>query len=347
MWEAEQVSEIWITLRTPNRRALTVLVDAPLVVGRDCDGLILADQRVSRRHTGFEPSGDKIQVTDLGSSNGTSVNGTLITGPTLAGPGDLISIGNTVISVQARQEGEGPISGLTTELTPPTNNAMKTSIELVAEAVEQDDPRSMIGAEVVGAEDEPGTLTVLFSDIESSTELAVAMGDAKWFDLLGQHHELVATHVDAHQGRIVKNQGDGYMLCFRSARQALLTAIGIQRDLSRLSTSLLTSNSDSGSETDNDNESTGTGNELRVRIGVHTGEVMMQDDGDLFGKHVIVAARIGALAAGGQILVSNLVKQIAEPRGDISFGPATETALKGIEGVSVIHEVSWMSYVAD
>ena len=340
------MSEIWITLRTPNRRALTVLVDAPLVVGRDCDGLILADQRVSRRHTGFEPSGDKIQVTDLGSSNGTSVNGAVIAGPTLAGPGDLISIGNTLISVQARTEGDGPISGLTTELTPPAGTSMKTSIELVAEAVEQDDPRSMIGAEVVGAEDEPGTLTVLFSDIESSTELAVAMGDAKWFELLGQHHELVATHVDAHQGRIVKNQGDGYMLCFRSARQALLTAIGIQRDLSRLSTSLLTSNSGNKSETGSPG-GTDTGNELRVRIGVHTGEVMMQDDGDLFGKHVIVAARIGALAAGGQILVSNLVKQIAEPRGDITFGPATETVLKGIEGLSVIHEVSWTAYDAD
>lgn len=346
LWEACEVSEIWITLRTPNRRSLTVLVDAPLVVGRDCDGLILADQRVSRRHTGFEPAGDKVQVTDLGSSNGTSINGTVISGPTLAAPGDLISIGNTLISVRSRQDGEDAVRGMTTELTTPATGDAKTSIELVAEAVEQDDPASMIGAEVVGAEDEPGTLTVLFSDIESSTELAVAMGDAKWFELLGHHHELVATHVDAHKGRIVKNQGDGYMLCFRSARQALLTAIGIQRDLARLSGSLLADQPDGSHPEPGGSEDTDTDSaqDLRVRIGVHTGEVMMQDDGDLFGKHVIVAARIGALAAGGQILVSSLVKQIAEPRGDITFGPPLETALKGISGLSVIHEVNWSAF---
>jgi class 3 adenylate cyclase len=76
-------------------------------------------------------------------------------------------------------------------------------------------------------------------------------------------------------------------------------------------------------------------------MGAHTGEVMMQDDGDLFGKHVIVAARVGALAEGGQILVSNLVKQIAEPRGDIPFGPPLETRLKGIEGLALVHEIDW------
>jgi len=328
LWEAGAVPEVWITVRTPNRRPLTVLIDAPLVVGRDCDGLILADQRVSRRHTGFEPMGDKVQVTDLGSSNGTALNDSAITQPTLAGHGDLVTIGNTTISVQTREAASGAAGSFPTQLTTPRDPSMKTSIELVAEAVEQDDPKQMIGAEVVGAEDEPGTLTVVFSDIEASTELAVSMGDSKWFELLGRHHELVSTHVDAHQGRIVKNQGDGYMLCFRSARQALLTSIGIQRDLERLAKSDLLP---------------GTG-ELRVRIGAHTGEVMMQDDGDLFGKHVIVAARIGALAAGGQILVSNLVKQIAEPRGDINFGPPNETNLKGIDGLVVLHEVDWVGY---
>jgi class 3 adenylate cyclase len=166
---------------------------------------------------------------------------------------------------------------------------------------------------------------VVFSDIESSTELAVALGDTRWFELLGEHHRLVTAHVDAHRGRIVKNQGDGYMLCFRSARQALLACIGLQRDLDRASIG------------------TDLGEQLRVRMGAHTGEVMMQDDGDLFGKHVIVAARIGALAEGGQVLVSNLVKQIAEPRGDIPFGPAMEARLKGIEGPTLVHEIDWVA----
>lgn len=342
--------EIWITLRTPNRRALTVLVDAPLVVGRDCDGLILADQRVSRRHTSFEPTDDGLRITDLGSSNGTAINGAAINAPTAAKPGDVITIGNTLISVQTREDGDSPVGALPTELATPNNPSMKTSIDLVAEAVENDDSRNIIGAEVVGAADEPGTLTVVFSDIESSTELAVSMGDAQWFDLLRRHHELVAAHVDAHQGRIVKNQGDGYMLCFRSARQALLTAIGIQRDLDRLSASIMprrVPTTDGNDDPDAATTPPEATDALRVRIGAHTGEVVMQNDGDLFGKHVIVAARIGALATGGQILVSNLVKQIAEPRGDIAFGPPTEARLKGIDGLAVIHDVDWAAYTSE
>lgn len=322
------MAEIWITLRTPNRRALTVLVDAPLVIGRDCDGLILADQRVSRRHTSFEPIDDKLQVNDLGSSNGTTVNGTVIVEPVLAGPGDLVSIGNTLISIQIRTDGGSPVASLPTQMTTPAGPTAKTSIELVAEAVGQAEDGDAVDAEVIGVEADPGTLTVVFSDIESSTELAVAMGDADWFELLGQHHKLVSAQVAAHQGRIVKNQGDGYMLCFRSARQALLACIGMQRDLERVGPAITP-----GGEA-----------HLRVRMGAHTGEVMMQDDGDLFGKHVIVAARIGGMASGGQILVSSLVKQIAEPRGDIPFGPPYETQLKGIDGLAVIHDVDWAAY---
>ena len=323
------VPEIWITLRTPNRRPLTVLVDAPLVVGRDCDGLILADQRVSRRHTSFEPTGEQLQVVDLDSSNGTSVNGHVISEPVLAGPGDLVTIGNTMISIQTRADGDSPVGLLPTRLTAASTPSTKTSIELVAESIDQGDRSAIVDAEVIGIETDPGTLTVVFSDIESSTELAVAMGDTDWFDLLGKHHRLVSAQVKAHQGRIVKNQGDGYMLCFRSARQALLACIGMQRDLERHGPSMMQAETDTP---------------LRVRMGAHTGEVMMQDDGDLFGKHVIVAARIGALATGGQILVSNLVKQIAEPRGDIPFGAPLETPLKGIDGLTVVHDVDWAAF---
>ncbi len=88
--------------------------------------------------------------------------------------------------------------------------------------------------QVLGAAaDEPGTLTVVFGDIESSTALAIALGDSAWLDLLRRHDALVRAHVNAHGGRIVKHQGDGYMLCFRSAHSAIFCAIGIQRDLAR------------------------------------------------------------------------------------------------------------------
>ncbi len=317
------VTEFWLTVRPPNRRTLTVMVDGPLVVGRDCDGLLLADPRVSRRHTSFEPVDDKLLITDLGSSNGTLVNGEAVPDPTPAADGDVVTVGATLISIRIREPSTDSLGAIPTELLTSPGPSVKTSIELVAEAVERETGTGT-NAEVIGVEREPGTLTVVFSDIEASTELALAMGDARWFEVLAHHHRLVTAHVDAHQGRVVKNQGDGYMLCFRSARQAMLAMIGLQRDLAR--------------QPDQDSET------LRVRIGAHTGEVMMQDDGDLFGKHVILAARIGALAGGGKLLVSNLSKQIAEPRGDIAFGPAVEVQLKGLDATTVVHEVDWAAY---
>ena len=175
-----------------------------------------------------------------------------------------------------------------------TTETGRSSIDAVADAVVEDLSVQVLGA----AADEPGTLTVVFGDIESSTALAIALGDSAWLDLLRRHDALVAAHVNAHGGRIVKHQGDGYMLCFRSARAAIFCAIGIR---ARPRTSGVVS----------------AGHELRERMGMHTGEVVIDDSGDLFGKHVVVAARIGALAVGGEILVSSLVRQIAEPRGDI------------------------------
>ncbi len=212
-----------------------------------------------------------------------------------------------------------PASRLHTELAgaPHTTHS---SIEVVADAVVED-----LNAHVLGVDDEPGTLTVAFSDIERSTELALALGDAAWFEVLQRHGRLVTAHVGAHRGRIVKHQGDGYMFCFRSARSALLCAIGIELDLSRSTWSP-------------------PGEELRVRIGMHTGEVLVDDEGDLFGKHVVVAARIGALAAGGEILVSSVLQQIAEARGDIVFHSPRAVELRGIGDPQTVWSVDWRGY---
>jgi class 3 adenylate cyclase len=169
------------------------------------------------------------------------------------------------------------------------------------------------------------TLTIVFSDIESSTQMAVALGDKAWFDLLRRHHELVSAHVSAHRGRIVKNQGDGYMLCFRSARGAILAAIGIQRDLTRHGEAF-------------------PDQTTRVRMGLHTGEVLAGDDGDLFGKHVVIAARIGALADGAEVLVSSLVRQIVEPRGDLVFISPREVELRGLGAIETLYAVDWHAF---
>ncbi len=78
-------------------------------------------------------------------------------------------------------------------------------------------------------------------------------------------------------------------------------------------------------------------------MGVHTGEVIAEQ-GDIFGKHVMLAARVGGLADGGQILVSSIVKEIASARGDLAFGPPETVSLKGIEGDHVVHELRWQEF---
>jgi len=308
-----------VVVRPPNRQPLVLLLEERVEVGRECDGLIVPDSRMSRRHVALEPVTDgSVRVSDLGSSNGTLVDGTVIAGPCVVAPGGVIRVGDTDLEV-------GRVAAtdhLLTEIVSPTPGPFSapTSIESMASEVSQD-----LRPERVGVHDEPGTLTVVFTDIEKSTDLAVSLGDAVWFDVLREHQRLVGVQADRNVGRIVQSLGDGFMLCFRSARQALLFSIGLQRDLERQHTEAPEL-------------------AVRVRVGLHTGEVLVDDGGDLIGRHVVVAARIADLADGGEILGSSLVKQIAEPRGDIAFVDPREVALKGIGGTEVVYRVDWQAF---
>jgi len=306
---------MFVTVRTPNRQALTVVIDKRLEMGREADGIIVVDPRVSRRHVALEPGArNTVLVTDLGSVNGTTVDGVPVLEPTEAAMGSIVRVGDTRIEI-GDVGGPEPSAGYTEIVS--GAGTTHSSIGVIA-----DDAVDDLHAHVLELDDEPGTLTVVFSDIESSTELAVMLGDAVWFDVLQRHGRLVDAHVQAHRGRIVKHRGDGYMLCFRSARSALRSAIGLQRDLSETAWCP-------------------PGQELRVRIGMHTGEVVVDDTGDLFGKHVVVAARIGDLAHGAEILVSSLVRELAEPRGDISFHSPRVVELRGIGRTETVWSVDW------
>jgi predicted ATPase/class 3 adenylate cyclase len=128
-------------------------------------------------------------------------------------------------------------------------------------------------------------LTVLFTDIESSTELweheAAAMDTA-----LQRHDQLIATLITDHHGRVVKHTGDGSCSVFESATEALLAAGAISHAM--------------------DSEEWPTSRPLRVRIGAHRG-IAVQRDRDVFGPVVNRAARIEAAAHAGQILASDAV----------------------------------------
>lgn len=165
-----------------------------------------------------------------------------------------------------------------------------------------------------------GTVTVLFSDIEHSTELTERLGDERWVEVLEAHNTVVRAQVAEHGGYEVKSQGDGFMIAFPSARQAVRCAIDIQRALARRA---------ANGELP-----------LRIRIGIHTGEAI-QRDGDFYGRSVILAARIADRAQGGEVLVSSLVEQLVEPAGDLRFRNAGEAELKGLSGPQRIYRVAW------
>ncbi|HEX2039021.1 MAG TPA: adenylate/guanylate cyclase domain-containing protein [Acidimicrobiales bacterium] len=188
-------------------------------------------------------------------------------------------------------------------------------LEQMADAVAADPP----ALEEQTAPD--GTVTVLFSDIEDFTVLTEKLGDLKAQELLRAHNELVRAQIAACGGREVKSQGDSFMVAFAGARRGVRCAIGIQRAIAEWS------------EKHPDQA-------IRVRIGLHTGEVIREEN-DLFGRSVILAARIADEADGDTVLVSSLLKELVESSGEFDFGPPRTVELKGLQGVHVLHPVLW------
>jgi class 3 adenylate cyclase len=169
-----------------------------------------------------------------------------------------------------------------------------------------------------------GTVTVLFTDVEDFTGLSERLGDNEASRRLRAHQALVRRVVDAHGGTEVTCQGDGFMVAFDGARRALRAAVAIQRAV----------------------EADGVDGEppMRVRMGLHTGEAIREDE-DLFGRTVIVAARIAAAAAGGEILASSLLRQLSDGSGEFAFGAPREEVLKGLPGVHLVFPVAWRPVV--
>jgi len=172
---------------------------------------------------------------------------------------------------------------------------------------------------------EPGAFrTILFTDVEGSTALTERLGDAKARELLREHEGIVREALKAHGGSEVKTMGDGFMASFSSATRALECAIAMQ--------SAFSERNESAAEP------------IKVRIGLNAGEPIAEDDpggrGDLFGTAVNLAARIAGQADGGEILVSEAVRQIVAGK-KFPFSDRGETELRGFEDRVRIYQVSW------
>lgn len=310
-------SEVVVT--QAGRQAIHLIVRETLVLGRECEGLLLADPQVSRRHLEIRPRETGVLCTDLGSTNGSFLNGERFSAPIVLLPGSILTIGETSIRV-ASPVGPNSDQRRTTMVgsAPSTSEEFdmrRTSIDVVAELVTTD---------AWTPDEDAGTITILFSDIESHTEQVNRVGDAAWFTMLEHHNRVFRDELALTGGREIKAQGDGFMLTFNSVRRALNFAANVQQRLRE------------HAESDPDAA-------LRVRMGLHTGEVITDATGDVFGRHVIKAARIANMAAGGQVLVSGTVREIAAGDHDFQFGDATPVELKGLDGQHNVHDLHWQS----
>jgi class 3 adenylate cyclase/ketosteroid isomerase-like protein len=155
-----------------------------------------------------------------------------------------------------------------------------------------------------------GTVTIVFTDIVDSTVLTARLGDHAWLDALRTHNAVIRDTVAAHGGIVVETQGDGSMLAFSSARRAVACAQAIQREIDRAFAE--------------------ASPPIRVRIGIHTGDALHEAD-HFYGTTVHYAARVASNALGGEVLVSNLVRELVAGAG-VEFRESRDVELKGLDG---------------
>jgi adenylate cyclase len=178
--------------------------------------------------------------------------------------------------------------------------------ELVELVAEEPAPVSAMGAD--------GNVTIVFTDIESSTALMERLGEESWSTLLEWHNELLTRHTAAFGGTVVKGLGDGFMLAFPATGAATACAVAIQHSLA----------------------SGWNGVPVSVRIGIHFGNAR-EASGDFFGRTVIIAARIASAAGGREILVSNEVQGALG--GAFELGEPEAVDLKGLSGTYILFPV--------
>jgi class 3 adenylate cyclase/pimeloyl-ACP methyl ester carboxylesterase len=158
--------------------------------------------------------------------------------------------------------------------------------------------------------------TLLFTDLEGHTEMMQRLGDARGREVLREHERLTRDALSEHGGSEIKTMGDGFMASFGSAQRALECATSLQRAFAARK-----------------------GEPLKVRMGINAGEPVAEEN-DLFGASVITASRVSGLAHGGEILVSNVVRELVTGKGFL-FSDRGEHSLKGLDEPLRIWELRW------
>ena len=165
-----------------------------------------------------------------------------------------------------------------------------------------------------------GPLTILFTDMESSTALTQQLGDEGAQEVRHAHNEIVRAALAGNGGNEIKHTGDGIMASFPTASSALNCAIAIQQGVAA-------------------HREEHPDSPLGVYIGLNAGEPIAEDD-DLFGTSVDLAARLVDHAEAGQIIASDVVRQLAAGK-DFLFADLGETELRGFEDPVKLWELRW------
>jgi class 3 adenylate cyclase len=169
---------------------------------------------------------------------------------------------------------------------------------------------------------EPAYRSIMFTDLKDSTQLAVQLGDDKAMHLLRVHNAMTREALRASNGREVKTTGDGFLLSFADATEAIGCAIAIQ-------------------ESFKDYNKIYPEEKLHLRIGVAAGEPI-EEEGDLYGAAVNLASRICAQAKAGGVLIAEVVRDEIEDEGShLQFAPGGKLKLKGFDQPVDVYEVLW------
>jgi WD40 repeat protein/class 3 adenylate cyclase/energy-coupling factor transporter ATP-binding protein EcfA2 len=167
------------------------------------------------------------------------------------------------------------------------------------------------------------TVTFFFADQAGSTVQLERLGDAGAKGVRQALIDMLRQAAEDHHGQVVDHTGDGLMICFDSAVDAVDCGVVVQQQAAR------------------HNARHPDTHALGVRVGIHTGEPLVNDEGRYFGVPVVVAARLCAAAEGGQVLVSDVTRALVAPRRAHGFTALGERALKGIAEPVPVAAVDW------
>jgi class 3 adenylate cyclase len=208
--------------------------------------------------------------------------------------------GNRIVTIeQSRDVAEGIAGAKLVELPGEDHLLFSQGIDRITDEIEE----FLTGART-GADPDRLLTTLLFTDIVDSTNRAAEWGDRRWRDLLDQHHTVVRAQLERYGGREVATTGDGFFASFGSPTQAVRCALEVSEAADALG--------------------------VRIRAGVHTGEVEVRGD-DLGGLAVHIAARVMSAAEPGEVMVSSTVKDLLAGT-DVAFEDRGEHELKGVPG---------------